>query len=261
MTQRAEAAQHRRHQRPRERAVALGKAGKARMRGRTLQLFIERAAAAQHAIEDVGSDAPDRQARHRVGAAARPGSRCSRGFHAAFLARFAGTGERLAAGQTFRHVKAMRVSEPSSPHAENEATPDQTTQARKLPPAAKRALAEAAARRARQSGDKADKPKEVGGPGGPEPTRYGDWERLRDIDAPELQARCADERVKAEVARAALATILAEGDLAISRVGLDKYGGRVDAAASTRNTPNVSAAMRDGGWARSYDGGRRGSWC
>jgi len=70
----------------------------------------------------------------------------------------------------------MRVSEPSSPHAENEATPDQPTQARRLPPAATRALAEAAARRARQSGDKADQPKEVGGPGGPEPTRYGDWE-------------------------------------------------------------------------------------
>ena len=85
--------------------------------------------------------------------------------------------------------------------------------------------------------------------------------RLRDIDAPELHARCADERVKAEAVRAALTTILAEGDLAISRVGLDKYGGRVDAAASTRNTPNVSAAMRDRGWARSYDGGRRRSWC
>jgi endonuclease YncB( thermonuclease family) len=85
--------------------------------------------------------------------------------------------------------------------------------------------------------------------------------RLRDIDAPELHARCADEHVKAEAARAALTTILAEGDVAISRVGLDKYGGRVDAAASTRNTPDVSAAMRNGGWARSYAGGRRGTWC
>ena len=85
--------------------------------------------------------------------------------------------------------------------------------------------------------------------------------RLREIDAPELHARCADEHVKAEAARAALATILAEGDVAISRVGLDKYGGRIDAAASTRNTPDVSAAMRNGGWARSYDGGRRRSWC
>jgi hypothetical protein len=26
-------------------------------------------------------------------------------------------------------------------------------------------------------GEKASKPKELGGPSGPEPTRYGDWER------------------------------------------------------------------------------------
>jgi hypothetical protein len=48
---------------------------------------------------------------------------------------------------------------------------------RKLPPAAERALAEAEARRAAR--DKAGKtaPKEANGPKGPEPTRYGDWER------------------------------------------------------------------------------------
>ncbi len=85
--------------------------------------------------------------------------------------------------------------------------------------------------------------------------------RLRGIDAPELHARCADEYVKAEAARAALETILAEGEVAISRVGIDKYGGRVDAAVATRNTADVSAALLNGGWARSYDGGRRGSWC
>jgi endonuclease YncB( thermonuclease family) len=85
--------------------------------------------------------------------------------------------------------------------------------------------------------------------------------RLRGIDAAELHARCDDERVKAEAARAALETILAEGGVAISRVGIDKYGGRVDATISTRNTADVSAAMLNGGWARSYDGGKRGSWC
>ncbi len=85
--------------------------------------------------------------------------------------------------------------------------------------------------------------------------------RLRDIDAPELHARCADEHVKAEAARAALETILAEGGVAISRVGIDKYGGRVDATVATHNTADVSAALRNGGWARSYDGGRRGTWC
>jgi len=85
--------------------------------------------------------------------------------------------------------------------------------------------------------------------------------RLRDIDAPELHARCADEYVKAEAARPALAKVLAEGGVAISRVGLDKYGGRVDTAVATRSTPDVSAALLDGGFARAYDGGHRGSWC
>jgi endonuclease YncB( thermonuclease family) len=85
--------------------------------------------------------------------------------------------------------------------------------------------------------------------------------RLRGIDAPELHARCSDEHAKAEAARAALETILAEGGIAISRVGVDKYGGRVDALVATRNTADVSAALLSGGWARSYGGGKRGSWC
>jgi hypothetical protein len=39
-----------------------------------------------------------------------------------------------------------------------------------------RALAEAEARRA-QVAAVSKRPKEIGGPAGPEPTRYGDWER------------------------------------------------------------------------------------
>jgi endonuclease YncB( thermonuclease family) len=85
--------------------------------------------------------------------------------------------------------------------------------------------------------------------------------RLRGIDAAELHARCDDERVKAEAARVALEKILADGGITISQVGIDKYGGRVDATISTRNTADVSAAMLNGGFARSYDGGRRGTWC
>ncbi|MHC4040924.1 DUF1674 domain-containing protein [Bradyrhizobium sp. 23AC] len=49
---------------------------------------------------------------------------------------------------------------------------------KQLTPAAKRALAEAEARR--QAATKAHAeaaPKELQGPKGPEPTRYGDWER------------------------------------------------------------------------------------
>jgi len=54
-------------------------------------------------------------------------------------------------------------------------TPDAPPPPRKqLTPAAKRALAEAEARRKAAKAAKA--PREIGGRDGPEPTRYGDWE-------------------------------------------------------------------------------------
>jgi hypothetical protein len=43
-------------------------------------------------------------------------------------------------------------------------------------PAAERALAEAAARRLERERAQSQKPKEVSGRNGPDPTRYGDWE-------------------------------------------------------------------------------------
>ncbi len=85
--------------------------------------------------------------------------------------------------------------------------------------------------------------------------------RLRGIDAAELHARCPSELAQAQAARVALQNILAEGEVTISRVGIDKYGGRVDATIATHKTADVSAAMLNGGFARSYDGGKRGSWC
>lgn len=45
-----------------------------------------------------------------------------------------------------------------------------------LPPAAQRALAEAEERRKQATKD-APLPKELGGRDGPEPVRYGDWEK------------------------------------------------------------------------------------
>lgn len=85
--------------------------------------------------------------------------------------------------------------------------------------------------------------------------------RLRGIDAAELHARCAHELAKAQAARAALQALLDQGGVTVARVGLDKYGGRVDAAVATRATADVSAAMLAGGWARAYYGRKRGSWC
>lgn len=46
-----------------------------------------------------------------------------------------------------------------------------------LTPAAERALAEAEARRKAAAAAATAHPKEFQGPKGPEPTRYGDWER------------------------------------------------------------------------------------
>lgn len=68
---------------------------------------------------------------------------------------------------------------PERPPADrNVDTPEEANRSdrhRALAPAAERALAEAAARRARQNAP--DRPEETGGPKGPEPTRFGDWER------------------------------------------------------------------------------------
>lgn len=44
-----------------------------------------------------------------------------------------------------------------------------------LPPAARRALAEAQARR--EAADEAQRAAEINGRKGPEPTRFGDWEK------------------------------------------------------------------------------------
>jgi hypothetical protein len=63
-------------------------------------------------------------------------------------------------------------AKPSTPDGDK----DGRTGARPLTPEAERALAEAAARRAERARNQSTPPEEVGGRGGLEPTRYGDWE-------------------------------------------------------------------------------------
>lgn len=48
---------------------------------------------------------------------------------------------------------------------------------RELTDAARRALAEAAARRRAKDAVQPDRPRETGGRNGPDPVRYGDWEK------------------------------------------------------------------------------------
>lgn len=57
------------------------------------------------------------------------------------------------------------------------ASPARAAEHKKLTPAAERALAEAEARRKAAEAGATTLQKEFQGPKGPEPTRYGDWER------------------------------------------------------------------------------------
>lgn len=68
-------------------------------------------------------------------------------------------------------IPRQTALEPATVATEPEAAPKKV-----LPPAAQRALAEAEARRAAKA-DTVKAAKELQGPEGPEPTRFGDWER------------------------------------------------------------------------------------
>jgi hypothetical protein len=80
----------------------------------------------------------------------------------------------LQAGHGYAKSEVM----PTDPPSQSPAMPEsegQVSEKRPLPPAAERALAEAAARRAERDRNTGE-PKESGGRGGLDPTRYGDWE-------------------------------------------------------------------------------------
>jgi hypothetical protein len=61
--------------------------------------------------------------------------------------------------------------------SDDSSQPPTTAPRKPLTPAAQRALAEAEARRQAAAANATPQPKEFQGPKGPEPTRYGDWER------------------------------------------------------------------------------------
>ncbi len=54
---------------------------------------------------------------------------------------------------------------------------DQNTREKRIKEAAKRALGEAEERRARANSEKKKRPNEIKGRDGPDPVRYGDWEK------------------------------------------------------------------------------------
>jgi hypothetical protein len=70
----------------------------------------------------------------------------------------------------------MPATDPDGQKGQPAQEPDASGAKRPLTPAAERALAEAAARRAERDRAEAERPAEVNGRGGLDPTRYGDWE-------------------------------------------------------------------------------------
>ncbi|HEY0303053.1 MAG TPA: thermonuclease family protein [Rhizomicrobium sp.] len=84
--------------------------------------------------------------------------------------------------------------------------------------------------------------------------------RIAGLDAPELRARCDAERDRAEAARAYLSRRIAGGDVRLSAVRHDKYGGRIDARVADARG-DIAEQMIRAGLARPYDGGRRQGWC
>ena len=84
--------------------------------------------------------------------------------------------------------------------------------------------------------------------------------RIAGIDAPELHARCDSEYRRARAARDWLERRIGGGEVELSDVRYDKYGGRVRAVVRDGDG-NVGQAMLARGLARPYHGGHRQPWC
>ncbi len=84
--------------------------------------------------------------------------------------------------------------------------------------------------------------------------------RLRGVDAPELRARCDDERSRAEAARDFVIALVGE-QITLHSIGRDKFFGRVVADVTVADGRDLGEALLAAGHARPYDGGRRESWC
>jgi endonuclease YncB( thermonuclease family) len=85
--------------------------------------------------------------------------------------------------------------------------------------------------------------------------------RIRGIDAPERKAKCASERQRAERARLALADLVGQGPVFLTRIGGGKYYGRVLADVRTVSGLDVGAGLLRMELAAAYDGGKRVSLC
>jgi endonuclease YncB( thermonuclease family) len=85
--------------------------------------------------------------------------------------------------------------------------------------------------------------------------------RFAGIDTPELRGKCEKERQMAQAARSEVARLVADGNIILSDIKLEKYAGRV--LARVENTQGISIAdhLIEKGYARPYSGKKRMGWC
>lgn len=86
----------------------------------------------------------------------------------------------------------------------------------------------------------------------------GEKIRLGDIDTPELNGQCADERTLALRARNRLVELLNAGPFTITRSGTDRYGRTI--AVLQHSGRSLGDQLVDEGLARTWSG-RREPWC
>jgi endonuclease YncB( thermonuclease family) len=84
--------------------------------------------------------------------------------------------------------------------------------------------------------------------------------RIDGVDAPEPEARCPEERRMAEEARDYLPGRVQGGEVRLTRIVYDKYGGRVRAAVSDSGG-DLASALLAAHLVRPYHGERRQPWC
>ncbi len=87
--------------------------------------------------------------------------------------------------------------------------------------------------------------------------------RLDGLDTPELRGKCDRERELARAARDWVAARLTEtgANLTLTDIAYGKYAGRVLATVRLGDGANLAQALIKAGYARPYQGGRRGGWC
>lgn len=76
--------------------------------------------------------------------------------------------------------------------------------------------------------------------------------RLRDIDAPEIKSDCGAIHKAGEKAKAALAEMVGDRNIRLTRISGDKYFGRVLAEVALEDGRNPAQELLSGGFVASY---------